>query len=89
MGQLDVYLGVNRVFVPISAYSDLGNPRSSTIETADKGFQIVVRGGDAATSYKATLVFEGGLLRSRKVVNGEFPDEAWEETIYSFNVRRE
>lgn len=87
VGLIELYKDKERLFVPISAYIDLGNPKSAYVEPFGKGFRVVISGGEAATSYTATLVFEGGVIRSRKVVHGEFPDSAWEETVYSFTLR--
>lgn len=74
------------IFVPISAFADLGNPRTVRIEPGkDKGnFAVVIVGGDAATSYSARLEFKNNFLAKRLVKHGEFPEESWEETIYKF-----
>ena len=76
----------NPVFIPLSAFADLGNPREVRIETyTEKRFAIILIGGDAATSYTARLYFSNGLLIERMVSHGEFPDDAWEKTRYKFN----
>lgn len=76
------------VRLPLSSYADLGDPNSVKIETTKKGFDIDIVGSDAAGSYEAILAFEniGGymLLHSRRVKSGEFPEQAWEETVYSY-----
>ena len=86
---VEAYWGKDQVFIPRSAYVDLGNPRAASIETVGRRFRLVISGGDAATSYTAMLLFEGGMIRNRKVVNSEFPDSAWEETVYSFTLKSE
>jgi hypothetical protein len=74
------------VFVPLSAYADLGNPRKLSLEKLPaNGFRLIVSGGDAAGSYKAMLDFKKNEISRRKVVSGEFPKEVWEETTFSFN----
>lgn len=75
------------VFIPVSAFADLGNPRKAEIAQIKEGFAIEIIGGDAATSYKAVLMFKDGFLVSKKVVSGEFPDVAWEETRYGWNTQ--
>ena len=76
----------NPVFIPLSAFADLGNPREIRMETyTEKRFAIILIGGDAATSYTAKLDFSNGVLIERMVSNNEFPDNAWEKTRYKFN----
>lgn len=85
VSQLVVTVKGDDVFVPLSAYADLGSPRTIEIRTTSRGFELVVNGGDASSAYRALLVFEGRLLTRRKVQHREFPREAWEETRYKFN----
>lgn len=56
----------------------------ASLEKAERGFKLTISGGDAATSYRAVLVFDYEHIQRRKVTHGEFPDEVWEETVYSF-----
>jgi hypothetical protein len=81
---LDILSGTEKIYVPLSAYSDLGDPNQVSLERTQKGFQIIIQGGEAASSYKAVLVFNHENIKRRKVIHGEFPDEVWEETTYSF-----
>ena len=86
---LDIQLDAVQLFIPISVYCDLSNPRSATLRRVGKTYEITIAGGDAAGAYRATLKFNGKWIRSKKVAHGEFPDEAWEETTYSFNTGEE
>ena len=87
---LKVARDADTVFVPASAYMDLAGVRSLAIEPAGQGFRLVILGGDASTSYRATLAFGrearqgASVLQRRTVRSGEFPDDVWEETRYSF-----
>ena len=83
---IEVQLGQKKLLVPLSAYGDLCNPTKASVTSTKRGFNITIHGGDAAASYEAVLVFEDGLIRRRKVASMEFPDTAWEETTYSFNI---
>lgn len=83
--QLSVTESGDDVFVPLSAFADLGNPRTMEVKATRRGFDLAITGGDAATSYRAALTFEQRNLVSRTVRHGEFPEVAWEETRYSFN----
>lgn len=84
---VQAWVGNDKIFIPVSAYSDLGDPRSVSLKLIKTGFVLKISGGDAAGSYNATLSIEKGNIRRRKVVSGEFPDNVWEETIYSFIPR--
>lgn len=78
--------GTDKLFVPLSAYSDLGDPRRISLKPTAAGFELAIAGGDAGVAYNAVLVFEKGWLTRRRVAHGEFPDEAWEETQYAYNT---
>ena len=81
-----VQRGAERLFVPLSAYSDLGDPRKIFLKSRTVGFELDIFGGDAGVAYNATLIFENGWLIRRRVAHGEFPDEAWEEPQYAYNT---
>src|SRR6185369_545721 len=81
---INVQIGKQKNFVPLSAYCDLGDPHQATLEKAEHGFKLIIIGGETASLYKAELVFNNEYIQRRKVTNSEFPDEVWEETIYSF-----
>lgn len=75
------------VFVPYSAFADLGNPTTIALRRNGKSlrYEISVHGGDAAISYECILRFTGGVLQERHVKSTEFPDDSWEKTTYRFN----
>ena len=75
-----------KLFVPLSAYSDLGNPRRVYLKGSVSGFEVRIAGGDAGTAYNASLVSDNEFLVRRRVTHGEFPGEAWEETHYAYNT---
>lgn len=81
-----VQSGADKIFVPLSAYSDLGDPRRISLKTIGTGVELTITGGDAGVAYSAVLVFKEGWLTHRRVAHGEFPDEAWEETKYVYNT---
>jgi hypothetical protein len=82
---IDVTSAGERIYVPLSAFADLGNPKKASIEVSGDGFQVLIIGGDAGGAYDARLTFEGSWLIQRRVASREFPDEAWEVTRYAFN----
>lgn len=85
LSQLTVAVKGQDVFVPLSAFADLGNPRSVEVKATRRGFDVVILGGDASAAYRAHLTFEGRKLVRRRVQHAEFPKDAWEETRYKFN----
>jgi hypothetical protein len=88
IGALEIKVRGKAVYVPLSAFADLGNPRTVRIEPREgkDRFAVILKGGDAATSYSAILVFQGNLLSERIVRSNEFPNDSWERTIYKFNT---
>lgn len=72
------------VFIRSSSFSDLGSPKKLSLTEDKNKYYLTVRGGDAAGSYAAVLRFSRTGLEYRKVVSGEFPDDAWEETFYGY-----
>ena len=83
---LDIQIGPEQVPIPVSAIVGLANPTDVLLRRGEGDIEIVIKGGDAATSYDAVLVFKDGYLRRRRVVLAEFPKESWEETNYSYNL---
>ena len=83
---ISIHITQNRkaLFVPLSAYSDLGDVKFASVDPTKKGFTVHVHGGGTATGYDATFSFSQGFLTTRTVRNREFPDESWEKTQYSF-----
>jgi len=83
--RIKAWWGSDEIFIPLSAYIDLSNPNDVFLKKQGNELHLIVKGGDAGSSYEALLIFVKAIIRSRKVIHGEFPDEAWEETKYSFN----
>lgn len=87
IGSIEMSFNGRSVFIPYSAFADLGNPTTIRLRQEAKSlrYAISIRGGDAATSYECVLRLKGGVLQERNVKSGEFPDDAWEKTTYRFN----
>ena len=83
---LGITSGGLSVDVPLSAYSDLGNPRSVEFVPSPRRICFVVRGGETSTDYTAKFFIEGSVLTRRRVSLGELP-EFWEEARYSGPAR--
>jgi hypothetical protein len=84
--EMNLKIEDEKIYIPFSAFSDLGNPKQIFIEINKDEFTIVINGGDASTSYKAILFFKSNCIYRRKVILSEFSNQVWEETNYSFNL---
>ena len=82
---LSILIDGETIFVPVSSYADLGNPRDLTMSASEDFFEIVIKGGDAAVAYTAKLRIKGLFVRERAVTNNEFSAEATEKSVYSYN----
>lgn len=82
---VDVAVAGEQVFVPLSAFTDLGSPKRISLKVSGSEFEVTIIGGDAGGAYDAVLTFDGSWLVRRRVASREFSDEAWEESRYSFN----
>jgi hypothetical protein len=82
--QLIVVVDKKPLFIPMSAFVDLANPKQLLIESKDDGFIVTIKGGETSTAYTAQLFFNKGSIVSKKIFNEEFPDDSWEEIKYSF-----
>jgi hypothetical protein len=82
---LVITLNDKALYVPMSAYSSLANVQALETRTTEQAFEIVLTGGAEHFSYTAVLTFDNaGVLKKQRTFSGEFPDELWEETAYSF-----
>lgn len=72
------------VTVPLSSYADLANARSvALIGPSPRGeTNLLIRGGDAGSAYRCTIRIRGGEVVGRRVEDGEFPKNFFEETSY-------
>jgi len=85
VSNISVKVGKEEIYIPLSAYGDLTEAREVSVDLeTKKTFQLKISGGDTAGSYTAVLTFANGALTKRKVWSGEFPDERFEETKYSW-----
>ena len=83
---INVLNNKKNVIIPFSAYSDLANIVSVTLSGDRMKFIITIIGGDASSSFTASICFNECYIVSRKVKLNEFPDDRYEETKYSFNT---
>lgn len=84
---LEIHKDKTTIFVPLSAYGDLGDAKFVSFQALPHGFRISLHGGNTAASYDANLFFKGPVLIKREVRLRELPDETWERTMYGFPSR--
>jgi hypothetical protein len=85
ISKIDIKVRNEKIIVPLSAYSDLGNPKLVLFERTKQGFKLIIEGvGGEETAYKAILEFSGENIQRRRVMLKLFSQEVWQETVYSF-----
>ena len=83
VGTIEVTRHGKQVWIPLSAYADLGQPRTLDFLSVTQGLGFVIRGGETGTGYEARFYLKKGALSRRRVELGELRDDVWEETRYS------
>jgi hypothetical protein len=79
---LRIVVGARELFIPYSAYADLGDVSSASLKYEDKLFTLTFIGGDASESYIATLRFSSQRILAREIRLGEDSAHISERTIY-------
>jgi hypothetical protein len=87
VSSIEVHDGDQMIFVPLSAYGDLGDLKLGSLDPTVGGFTLSLHGGNTATSYDVKLSFAEGYLVTRIVTLREFPQQRFEKTSYSFPKR--
>lgn len=77
-----IYRGGRRA-VQRSAYADLADVHAMKWIRKGNLTMLVIEGGDAAGAYHAYIRYRNGTLLSRRVEDGEFPDNFFYETTYT------
>lgn len=80
---LQVFYRGREVPVPRSGFADLTDLSGLEINESGGKWFARLNGGDTATAYYGQLVFKKGVLVSRVVKGAEFPDQAYESTVYT------
>jgi len=86
ISEITIDVDGKEIFIPRSAYSDLAAPTKIKLlpGNRNRGFDLIISGGDAALAFQAILSFSFNRILQRKVFSMEFKDKAWEQTRYSF-----
>jgi hypothetical protein len=81
-GRISILVNESEIFIPRSAYSDLGDISSVEVSPSGNVFTLTVKGGDASESYIARLVFDKERVLERRLYSGEDPQHATEVSRY-------
>jgi hypothetical protein len=73
----------SKFWIPVKAYSDLGNITMAEVKENQHAIVVIIRGGLASDAYYATFVFIDGKMRKRTVRSEQLPDQQWEKTTFS------
>jgi hypothetical protein len=84
VSEIKVRAGDREIFVPLSAYGDIANARRVCFEQQGNHYLLTITGGSTSTAFEAVLEFDQQSILKRRIRLSEFPDQRWEETIYSF-----
>lgn len=79
---LRIVAGNTALFVPRSAFRGLANVRSGYLEPDRNRFRLVLKGGDGAEGYLATILFDKNRVTTRSLASTLDPRHNLEETRY-------
>jgi hypothetical protein len=80
--QVRVLIDGSEVFIPRSAYADLGDITTAEFAMNDNRVTLTIRGGDASESYVAKLLFGKDGLTERRLYSGEDEQHPLQVTHY-------
>lgn len=81
---MNLHFKGKEIYVPISAFIDLGEPEILEITRSNNNLIVKIYGGQSSASYKAVLIFDSKHIKQRTVCSAEFPNESCEKTKYLF-----
>jgi hypothetical protein len=84
ISDIELKVAGREIYLPLSTYGDLADPRSACIDTIGAGYRLTISGGSASTAYESALEFDRAVVRRRHTALTEFADERWETIVYSF-----
>jgi hypothetical protein len=79
---LRIVAGKDALFVPRSAFRGLSNVRSGYVAPDRNGFRLVLKGGDGAEGYLASILFDRNRVTARSLASTLDPRRNLEETRY-------
>lgn len=83
---MQVFRNGVEAYFPDFSYNFLSAPRVVEFKEMTNGYALKLTGGDASSSYVALFTFEQDVLKKRRIASAAFPDEAWEDSTFRFNL---
>ena len=87
--RLDIVVNGRRIFVPRSAFGDLGDVFRTEIAAREGGAVLTLYGGDASESYIARIAFDATRVTRRTLSPATEPDQPTQETAYFVTPRQD
>ncbi|WP_157597900.1 MULTISPECIES: hypothetical protein [unclassified Rhizobacter] len=79
---LEIAVNGRPLVVPRSSFRGLGNVRTAKLVPKGNSFHLVLRGGDGADGFVATIVFDRDRVLKRWLASNLAPEGVLEETTY-------
>lgn len=80
--EIKLFATSREVFVPRSAYADLGDISNAELTTSNRLFVLTIRGGDASEAYIAKIEFNRERVLRRLLYSAEDPAHPLEVSQY-------
>jgi len=81
--KIKIFVDGKNIDVPRSVFADLADLNGGQFKKTKQGMMLTFTGGDAAAAYNLEILFDKKRVLRRKVENAEFPNNTWEETVYT------
>lgn len=82
VSQLKISVDGRSLFVPMSSFADLLNVKEARAIFSRGTATLVLSGGDAADGYRAEILFDSHMVRSRTLFSSLAPGEPLQKTEY-------
>jgi hypothetical protein len=86
--RLRLSIGPHTIFVPLSVYASLFEPRQASLKVEKGSFVLTIGGADGGESYFVQVYFDAGGVNRTLTFNSEFPDAPLQDTHYYPNKDR-
>lgn len=75
----------SQLYVDASIFANLFNIRWESVNVRENGNNATISfsGADAGSSYDAELTIKNGMFTSKKILDGEFPENFKEECVFT------
>jgi hypothetical protein len=81
-------VGPRTIFVPLSVYASLFEPRQASLKFEKGSFLLTISGADGGESYFVQIYFDAGGVNRSLTFSSEFPEAPVQDTHYYRNKDR-